>query len=474
MNEKKLGLGSVVATGVGLIVATSCLLSLGAGSSAIGATFIISMGLACVLNILMALCACELNAVMPNLTGGLAQYSLASVGPFVTIIVMVGGYLVCNTVINATECAMFGNTIASIFPDIGIPSNVYCVGLLVVLIIANLFGVDMFAKIQNVVAYGLIGSLTIMGLIGMFGLGSGEVVDQPLVISSEFGDVVGLCGLAFFLFIGCEYVIPIAPNVDKAKKNIPLGMIISLVLILVMQSIMVFGFHNYTPWEELGQSATPHVLYGAYLLGDVGIVWMAIVSILAVTSSVNTILASLSYVCAGMAKIELLPKFFGKTNKYGTPYIGLLFIGGIDIILNLTGLSTSDSLTFFILIGCVFWMAAYILTHINVLILRYRLPKAPRTFKVPMTPIPQILGIIGTIWMIWNIDSDPSTKKLIYMVSLAVLGGLIIYSWCWVKIKVKRPMFKPYPVKDVMAMENELYGKAGSDVSRENKEVAYE
>ena len=43
MQEKKLGLPSIVATGVGLIVATSCLLSLGQGAAAIGTPFIITM-----------------------------------------------------------------------------------------------------------------------------------------------------------------------------------------------------------------------------------------------------------------------------------------------------------------------------------------------------------------------------------------------------------------------------------------------
>ena len=77
MQEKKLGLPSVVATGVGLIVATSCLLSLGQGAAAIGTPFIITMIIACVFNILTALSICELNALMPNLTGGMAQYTLA-------------------------------------------------------------------------------------------------------------------------------------------------------------------------------------------------------------------------------------------------------------------------------------------------------------------------------------------------------------------------------------------------------------
>ena len=86
MEQKSLGLASVIATGVGLIVATSCLLSIGQGSSAIGTPFIISMTVACAFNILTALSICELNALMPNLTGGMAQFTLACAGPFLTII----------------------------------------------------------------------------------------------------------------------------------------------------------------------------------------------------------------------------------------------------------------------------------------------------------------------------------------------------------------------------------------------------
>ena len=469
MGEKKLGLGSVVATGVGLIVATSCLLSLGIGASAIGITFIISMTIACVLNILTALSVSELNALMPNLTGGLAQYTLACLGPFITVIVMVGGYLLCNTIIGSAECAMFGNTLNDIFPQFGIPGSAYCVCLLVILIIANLNGIDMFAKIQNVVAYALLGSLIVMGIIGACRLGSGTVVEQKAVISSDFTDITSLCGLAFFLFIGCEFVIPISNQVKNARRNIPFGMIVSLVLILIMQSIMVIGFYHYTPWQELGNSATPHVLYGTMLLGKFGTIWMAIVSILAVTSSVNTMISSLSYICIGMAKINLLPSIFLKTNKKGAPYVGILMIGGTMIVINITGLSTTSQLSFLILTGCVFWMTAYIVSHINVLVLRKRLPKAPRTFKVPFSPVVPILGIIGTIWMIYNIDSNPDVRLRIYEVCLVIFVLLATYSAIWIKKVVKKPLFKAYPVKDVMAMEHELYREYHTNAGNEKE-----
>ena len=136
MQEKKLGLPSIVATGVGLIIATSCLLSIGQGASAIGLPFIITMAIACAFNILTAFSICELNALMPNLTGGMAQYTLACFGPFVSIVITVGGYLTCQTIMGSSEAAMFGNTLSSVLTGVPIPGSVYSVVLILLLLLS--------------------------------------------------------------------------------------------------------------------------------------------------------------------------------------------------------------------------------------------------------------------------------------------------------------------------------------------------
>lgn len=456
MKDKKLRLPSVIATGMGLIVATSCLMSLGQGAGTIGITFIIAMVIACLVNILTALSMAELNALMPNLTGGLAQYTMASMGPFAAIVTMVGGYLVCNVVNGSVECAMFGNSINSAL-NTGIPSSVYCILLLIILIIANLNGIDVFAKIQNFVAYGLLISLIIMGLIGMFKLGTGEVVSQHWVISSEPKDILSLVGLAFFLFLGCEFIIPIAKDVKNQRRNVPLGMVLSLLVILVMQIIVVIGMHNYTDWSELANANSPHIFYGAAILGKAGSIWMILVSIFAVVSTVNSVISSLSYICAGMAKINMLPFIFQKRNKKGAPYVGILLIGGVMILINATGLSTSDQLSFMILIGCVFWMVAYVISNINVLILRKRMPKVPRTFKVPFGIVLPIIGAFGNVFMIWNISGDSDTRLLIYKICGGIFVVLSIYAAVWCKKVMKQKLFEPVEIKEVMAMENNLY-----------------
>ena len=181
MNEKKLGLGSVVSISVGLVIATSCLVSLGEGAGTLGVTFIFAMLIAMLLNMTTIASLSELNALMPNTTGGLAQYTLAALGPFPTLISMVGGYIVCNTMSCGVEASIFSFSLADTI-GLPIPSIVYTFAMTVIILLANLRGVDMFAKIQGVVAFLLVGSLVVMGFIGMIGAGMGTKIEQPLVL----------------------------------------------------------------------------------------------------------------------------------------------------------------------------------------------------------------------------------------------------------------------------------------------------
>ena len=80
-----------------------------------------------------------------------------------------------------------------------------------------------------------------------------------------------------WLFIGAEYAIPISKEVKNAKRNVPLGMMIGLFLIFIMQSVMVLGFHNYVEWDALAGSAAPHLVYGYAVLGKAGKIWMMLV-----------------------------------------------------------------------------------------------------------------------------------------------------------------------------------------------------
>lgn len=458
MNEKEktLGLRSVISISVGLVIATSCLVSLGQGAGAIGVTFIGAMVIACLLNMTTVASLSELNALMPNTTGGLAQYTLTSMGPFPTLISMVGGYLICNIMSCGVEASIFSYAMATTI-KLPIPSLAYTLIMTVIVMIANLYGVDMFAKIQDVVAFLLVGSMLVLGIIGMLGLGTGQEVVQPYNMVSDFKGVVSMIAVAFWLFIGAEYVIPVSKNVRNAKRNVPLGMMIGLGLICVVQSVMVLGFHNYTPWGELADSAAPHLLYGENLLGSAGRIWMTLVSALAVVSTQNSTVNGLSGICQGMAKMNMMPRIFAKTNRHNVPYFGVIFVSVFIFVFAALSDGSADAISFLILVGSVFWMISYILAHIDVLILRRRLPKAPRSFKVPCGPLFPLIGIAGTAYMILNISTDPAERNMIWLVTGITFLILAVYSFFWIKYKMKMPVFKSVPMEKVLAMENSMY-----------------
>ena len=456
MEDKKLGLGTVVSISVGLVVATSCLVSLGTGAGTLGITFVLAMVIAMMLNMTTVASLSELNAIMPNTTGGLAQYSLAALGPFPTIISMVGGYLICNTLSCGVEASIFSFSVTSLVGD-AIPSLAYTGIMVALVLVANLFGVDLFAKIQNIVAALLIGSLVIMGLIGAFGMGTGTEIEQPLVLNSNINNIISMTAVAFWLFIGAEYAIPVSKDVKNAKRNVPLGMMLGLLVVCIMQTIMIFGFHNYTPWAELKDSAAPHLLYGYYLLGDFGKIWMVLVGALAVISTQNSTVNSLASICQGMAKMNMLPHIFAKTNKQGMPWFGQVFVSVSIFIFAALSNNSADAINFLILAGSVFWMISYILAHIDVLVFRKRLPKVPRSFKVPGGPVIPIIGIVGTTLMVLGISSDPVERMKIWLLTGVTFVVLGIYAFFWIKYRMKMKVFKSVPIEKVMAMDNNLY-----------------
>ena len=293
------------------------------------------------------------------------------------------------------------------------------------------------------------------------GLGSVISTSVGLVIATSclvsLGQGAGEVGI---VFIGAEFAIPISSQVKNAKKNVPLGMCLGLIIILIMQSVMVLGFYHYTPWAELAGSAAPHMLYGELLLGKAGKIWMALVAALAVISTQNSGVNGLAYIGQGMAKMNMLPQIFAKTNKRGVPFFGVISISVSMFVFAYISDGSSDMIEFLILVGSVFWMITYIFAHMDVLILRRKMPKAPRSFKVPCGPLFPLIGIIGTSYMIFYISTDPHERLMIWLITGITILILSIYALFWTKYRMKMPVLKAVPIEKVMAMDNELYYKA--------------
>ena len=452
-DTKKFGLPTAISIGVGLIVATSCLLSLGLGIGLAGNGFVLSMLIVLVLNAFLAISFGELHALMPNMDGGLGQYTKVGLGPVISIVSTLSAYGIVNLLAASVEIAMCGMVLSSVFFPM-IPAPVISVALLAILTFVNYRGIDLFARIQNVVVFLLLASLILMSIISFFKLGTGMVIpasEQTAPPVQGFGGAVSLSALAFWLFIGIEFVIPVAKNMKNAKRNVPLAMILGISILFVIQSFLGMGMKNYVSLDVLSSAELPHMVFAGNLLGRAGEIWMGIVSILAGVSTVNTVLGSIPRVFQGMAENDLLPKSFAKTTKRDVPLVGLLILSVGNAVLIISGLTQTSGLVNMLLAASCFWLTSYILVNITVLVLRKRYPNHPgRNKKLTLLGIPQIVCIIGDIYMIWNI-AEGDARSTIYKIFLVILAVLIAFAVVWVKVIKKEPMFKPATIEEVEA-----------------------
>lgn len=354
------------------------------------------------------------------------------------------------------EGAMFANVMTAFLGDT-LPTAFYSVTLTIVLIFINLRGVKVSTLVQSVIAAVMVTSLFALGFAGAAGIGTGDPVAQPLVLDTELDDILPLTTTAFWLFIGSEFIIPLGKDMKAPKRDIPRAMFLSLAIMCVIQSLMVFGFAHYTPWDELAASDAPHILYAENMLGCIGRVWIIIVAILAAVSTQNSIIGCVAEICCGMAKIGLLPALFQRKNRHGAPYVVILLLGILTILIEATGLSSGDAIQFLILAASLFWMISYIVSHINVMVLRRSAPQVPRTYRVPGYPVLQLFAIVGTLYMIWHISPDASERLEIFAITGVSTLLLAIYAYVWVRKRLHISIFHRVPLSKVMAMEDPLY-----------------
>ncbi|MDO4581272.1 MAG: APC family permease [Bacillota bacterium] len=460
--KREIGLIPAIATAVGIVVSSSALLMLGQGFGLGGPSFIFAMIIAALVNLFVAFSFAELTGLLPA-AGGINHYTLPAMGRTMGIFAVLSGYFLVSILSNAAESTIAGTVIHDFFvPNWGVSPTVWALILMVILTLINLRGIKSFAYSQVFLAGTMIVSMVILSCIGLFDLGSGEPL--PTGFGAEQAGTIGFIGLlsvAFWLFVGLEFVCPLAEEVKKPQRFIPVAMIGGIVIIFISDLLFGFMAMKYLPLDTLANSTAPHVDAATAVLGRNGQIWIGIISIVATGSTLNTFVAAIPRMLYGMAKEGQFPAVFSKLNKYGSPYVGVLLVFGITVLL----LAFNDPesvamISTYVLSGCIGWMIAYIIAHANVIILRKKYPNAERPFKVPGGPILPIISTAGLILMIVLIYPDPIVAKQIFAFAGVALAVCLAWSIFWVKAIMKKPLFETVPLEQLQA---ELVAAADSE-----------
>ena len=449
--KRILGFFSLFAIAVGLVVSQGVIVIMLQGAGFAGLGFFIAMIIAYLLALTYVFSFSELALMFPK-AGTLGSYTEVAIGHFPAIIAVFSGYVVVAMFALSAELVLIDLLLGVLFPGL-LPPMLSAFLILVFFTWMNVRGVDIFAKLQSGLAYTMIVALLLLGLSAVFGVAEPrpESVDPTDKINPMGVGVFTLIALAIWGFVGAEFVCPMVEETRKPEKNLPRSMLLGVTVIMLVYAFYCLGALLYVPTETLAGADLPHLEYVKAVFGDNGIVFLTIAAITATCSTVNTSLAAVPRMLYGMAQNGQTFSVLGKVHeKHGTPWVSIVFIAVV------TGLpiaifgSNADSILLLLTGAAVAWLLAYVIAHIDVIVLRKRFPEVVRPFKTPWYPIPQILGIAGMLYGIIYASPTPELAGDVFLIAgTALLIGGAIAAW-WVNLVMKRGLFEPESIDTVL------------------------
>lgn len=320
------------------------------------------------------------------------------------------------------------------------------------LTLLNILGVDIFSKLQTVLAYVMILVLFFIGLsaLGQFwqphtqSVHIGQLVTDFSGSNPLGGSLFTLIAIAIWGFVGAEFVCPMIEETREPRKSIPRAMFVGVTIIFILYVIYCYGALKYLPLDRLSGDALPHLSYFEAVMGKNGLILLTVAAITATASTTNTSFAAVPRMLYGMSQNGQIFKIFGKIHpKYKTPWVAILFVAFLTICpIVFFGMDASE--VGILLIGAsMAWLLAYIIVHIDVIVLRYRQADRERSYRSKFFPWAQIIGIGGMAYAaIFNTPSPELTKQVFATAGVVILI-FAIFAAIWVKFVMKRGLFTP-------------------------------
>jgi amino acid transporter len=452
--QRSLGRWQLFSASIGVIVAQIGMVSLTQGIGIGGWGFIIALVLAFAIALANALAYAEMALLMPG-AGSLASYAETAIGDFPAILVVFAGY-VTPAIFGLPAELMLADQILRQTLTLHMPAYGWPVLIVVVFAILNILGTDVFARIQTALSFTVLAFLLLTGLVAIGGHGVLTHPDSLAYVAGAFStntQVLGLVALAFWVFVGSEFVTPLVPEAANPNRDLPAAMIGGLLTIFVAQMIFVVGSAFVMPREQLVNSATPHWDYAIATFGPAARIWFAGLALLSTASLINTVLAAVPRMLWGMAQNGQAFPVLGITwRRTGTPIVAIVFVAALPLTGLLWSRGDISRILPLMIAAATSWLLAYMLAQVSLLILRARYPARPRPFRVPAHPLVPVLALIGMSYVITHSAPTPQMAPEILRYVAIVLAVFAIVGAAWVKLVMKKGLFEPR----ALALQSEL------------------
>jgi hypothetical protein len=297
-----------------------------------------------------------------------------------------------------------------------IPIKPVAITLGVILIGVNILGVKRSGRLQTIVVSIVLGTLAVFVV---WGLGSTEAARYENFTPGGIKGLLSATGLVFVSYAGVTKVASVAEEVKRPARNIPRGILTSILLMMVLYPALVYVMIGVTPAADLAKDVTPMSTATDQFAPHWVSIAISIVAVLALTSMANAgLLASSRYPFA-MARNRLAPPFLGRIyERTATPVAAVVLTGGVMMLLiavfpllELAKLASAFQLLVFSLV--------------NLALIAFRESKLDwyrPAFRSPLYPAVQIFGIVAALVLLSQMGIVPIAGA-----ALIAGGGVLWY-----------------------------------------------
>lgn len=427
--KKSLGAFDLTMLGIGAIVGTGIFVLTGVAAAVhAGPALVLSFVLSALACFFAALCYAEFASTVP-VSGSAYTYSYAAFGELVAW--MIGWDLILEYGVAAAAVASgwsgYAQGLLSGF-GISLPlaltsafdatkgTVIDLPAILIIVVITALLmkGTKESARFNTAM---VIVKLAVILLFLVVGIGYVKPENWSPFMPFGFSGVATGAATVFFAFIGFDAVSTAAEEVRNPQRNMPIGIMTSLLICTVLYIAVSFTLTGIVPYEMLNVK-NPVAFALSYVHQDWAAGFISLGAIIGITTVLLVMMYGQTRLFFAMSRDGLLPPVFSHVHRETqVPRKSTLIVGILVAIFS--GLLPLSKLAELTNIGTLF---AFILVSIGVVVLRNTNPHLNRAFQVPLVPLVPILAVLFCGYLVYSL---PSVTKLGFIGWLVV--GAIVY-----------------------------------------------
>jgi APA family basic amino acid/polyamine antiporter len=294
--------------------------------------------------------------------------------------------------------------------------NLFAVLLCLLIAFVLNLGMRSAARFETLLVYLKIALVVVVIVVGAFHLDSANWT--PFFPFGLTGAFTG-AATVFFAVFGYDAMSTAAEESRDSQRHMPKAILYSLAIsmvLYVLACLVLTGMVDYRDIDPESAFSSAFASVGLRVLGAV----IAVGAILGILTVLFTFLLGATRVGYSMSRDGLLPKWFSGTHPTRRVPVRMTWVLGVAaaVIAGLLPIGEAAELTN---IGI---LLAFVVVCVAVIVLHYRRPDLPRTFRTPGMPVVPAIGVVFSIWLITFLKPETWLRFAIwFVVGLAVYFG---------------------------------------------------